>query len=297
MNELFTPTIPTVQQAKDTFIHSIKTSKSSETLRGYGIDLKQFLEWLAMDINGPMFVDIVSEQHIHDYMSYLKFEKHIVAMSINRKVNAISSMYNYLLRKKIVQENPAATVDRLKVTTKERTHLTKDEVDALLQAVDHPIVHYVVVMMLNTGIRIRECVELSLKNVDLTEKVVRVIEGKGGKNRVVPMNEHLVLEMQDYLTNHRPSTGSFNFFATEQSGRISAQYVNVVLKEAVKKAGIEKKVSSHILRHSFASHLVNANVHVATISKLLGHADVRTTSVYMHSTNQQMNDAVNKIEW
>lgn len=297
MNELFTPTIPTLQQAKDTFIHSIKASKSSETLRGYGIDLKQFIEWLAMDINGPMFVDIVSEQHIHDYMSYLKFEKHIVAMSINRKVNAISSMYNYLLRKKIVQENPAATVDRLKVTTKERTHLTKDEVDALLQAVDHPIVHYVVVMMLNTGIRIRECVELSLKNVDLTEKLVRVIEGKGGKNRVVPMNNHLVQEMQDYLANHRPITDSLNFFATEQSGRISAQYVNVVIKEAVKKAGIEKKVSSHILRHSFASHLVNANVHVATISKLLGHADVRTTSVYMHSTNQQMNDAVNKIDW
>ena len=297
MNELFTPTIPTLQQAKDDFIQSIKASKSSETLRGYGIDLTQFLEWLSTDINGPMFVDIVSEQHIHDYMSYLKFERHIVAMSINRKVNAISSMYNYLLRKKIVQENPAATVDRLKVTTKERTHLTKDEVDALLQAIDHPIVHYVVVMMLNTGIRIRECVELSLKNVDLTEKFVRVIEGKGGKNRVVPMNDLLVQEMKDYLDNHRPYTTSLNFFATEQSGRISAQYVNVVLKEAVKKAGIEKKVSSHILRHSFASHLVNANVHVATISKLLGHADVRTTSVYMHSTNQQMNDAVNKIDW
>lgn len=296
MNELLT-TIPTLHLAKESFIHSIKASKSPETLRGYGIDLRQFLEWLSTSINGPMFVDIVSEQHIHDYMSYLKFEKHICAMSINRKVNAISSMYNYLLRKKIVQENPVAMVDRLKVSTKERTHLTKDEVDALLQAIDHPIVHYVVVMMLNTGVRIRECVELSLQNVDLVEKEVRVIEGKGGKNRVVPMNDQLIQEMQDYLANHRPSTGSLNFFATEQSGRISAQYVNVVIREAVKKAGIQKKVSSHILRHSFASHLVSANVHVATISKLLGHADVRTTSVNMHSTNQQMSDAVNKIDW
>ncbi|WP_342578054.1 tyrosine-type recombinase/integrase [Psychrobacillus sp. FSL K6-2843] len=297
MNELLTSTIPTLQQAEESFIQSIKASKSTETLRGYGIDLKQFRCWLSTDINGPMFVDIISEQHIHDYISYLKFERHICAMSINRKVNAISSMFNYLMRKKIVLDNPAAGVDRLKVTTKERTHLTKDEVDALLQAIDHPIVHYVVVMMLNTGIRIRECVELSLQNVDLTEKIVRVIEGKGGKNRVVPMNDYLVEEMRDYLDNHRPYTTSLNFFATEQSGRISAQYVNVVIKEAVKKAGIQKKVSSHILRHSFASHLVNANVYVATISKLLGHADVRTTSVYMHSTNQQMNDAVNKIDW
>ncbi|MFJ7970187.1 hypothetical protein [Psychrobacillus sp. NPDC096389] len=107
------------------------------------------------------------------------------------KILRIISLYNYLLRKKIVQKNSIAMVNRIKVIKKERTHLTKDEIDILLPAIDHPIVHYVVVMMLNTSIRIREYIELSLQTVDLVEKEVHIIEGKGCKrNAKIPIKYH-----------------------------------------------------------------------------------------------------------
>lgn len=146
-------------------------------------------------------------------------------------------------------------------------------------------------------LRVSEATNLQLKDVDFVNRVIHVIEGKGGKNRDVPMNESLAKILQDYLETVRPEGNSLLFFATEKTGAISQQYINRKLKETCKKINLGKVVTSHILRHSFASQLVKTDTHVAHIQRLLGHADVRTTSVYMHAEYRDLADAVNSINF
>lgn len=151
--------------------------------------------------------------------------------------------------------------------------------------------------MVYTGLRVNECIHLTLQDVDFEGNNIQVINGKGGKNRTVPMNQQLKQQLQTYLAEHRPQTDSLFFFTLKKSGTVSAQYVNRTLKGACEKAGIEKHVTSHILRHSFASYLVKKDTHVAVIQRLLGHASVKTTSVYLHVHQEDLQVAVNQIDF
>lgn len=283
--------LPTIKE----FLERLKMKqRSQETIRSYEIDLRQFLESLKTASNGPVFVDQITSESIEAFVQS-KIKENITATSINRKIYAISSYCNYLVLKRHLALNPCNEVERLQGKSKERVFLTADEVNQLIESLEQPIIKYVVILMSYTGLRIKEAINLRLKDVDLKKNVVQVINGKGGKNRTVPISVELNELLQHYLEHVRPETESINFFATAKTGSISQQYVNVALKKATKKAGIDKHITSHILRHSFASRLVQSNVHVAIIQRLLGHADVRTTSIYMHANQSELLDAVNHI--
>lgn len=285
--------LPTLKE----FLERLKLKqRSQETIRGYEIDLRQFLESLKTASNGPVFVDQITSESIEMFIQ-MKIKESISPTSINRKIYAISSYCNYLVLKRYLPLNPCNEVERLKGKSKERVFLSADEVNQLIEKVEQSIIKYVVILMSFTGLRINEAINLQIKDVDLEKSVVQVINGKGGKNRTVPISDELKELLQHYLDRLRPKTESLNFFATAKTGSISQQYVNVQLKKAAKKAGIEKHITSHILRHSFASRLVQNNVHVAIIQRLLGHSDVRTTSVYMHVDQTEMLDAVNHINF
>jgi site-specific recombinase XerD len=268
-----------------------------ETLRGYDLDLNQFQLWMTALMNRPIFVDEVQLSHGERFVEYLANERDCKPATLNRKINALSSFFTFLRKRKMVMDNPMEDLERVKVPQTERTYLSEEEVIAIVQAIDHPVAHYFVMMMAYTGIRVKECITLTLKQVNLEEGYVQVIDGKGGKNRRVPMNQQLVEHMKEYLDQHRPDTDSLFFFAIKKSGSISVQYINRLLKKAAKKSGIQKHVTSHILRHSFASLLVKKDTHVAVIQRLLGHADVRTTSIYMHVNQDELQEAVNQISF
>ncbi|PJW13130.1 recombinase [Geobacillus sp. Manikaran-105] len=267
------------------------------TLRGYKMDINQFQKWLAARSNGPIFVNEINRQHIEGFVHYLTHERKCKPRTINRKINAMSTFFNFLKKKKIVEENPLEDFERVKVPDSERIYLTKEEIEAIIKSIEHPVIHYFVMMMAYTGLRIKECIQLTLNDVDLEEGFVQVINGKGGKNRRVPMNQQLIKKMKEYLEYHRPKTDSLYFFALKKTGTVSDQYVNRLLKEACVKAGIEKHVTSHILRHSFASYLVKKDTHVAVIQRLLGHASLKTTSVYLHVQQDDLREAVEQIDF
>lgn len=268
-----------------------------ETLRGYENDLKQARSFLSKYTNGPLFVNELGVSQMDAFIQYLINERKVQPSTVNRKINALSTYFNYLKKQKMIADNPLENYDRMKVTDKERIYLGRDEVEKIINAIDHPLIRYFAMTMANTGIRIRECINLTLNDVNLEEGYLKVINGKGGKNRTVPLNEKLQQNLKEYLENHRPHTNSLYFFALKKTGTVSEQYVNRKLKEACKAAGIEKHVTSHILRHSFASYLVKKDAHVAVIQKLLGHASLRTTSVYLHVQQDDLVDAVNKIDF
>ncbi|QSB12311.1 tyrosine-type recombinase/integrase [Lysinibacillus fusiformis] len=287
--------VPMFNTAKELFLTTLKDKQmSSETIRGYDNDLKQFHTFLRDGSNAPVFVNCITTESIELLVKQLRKNK-LAAASVNRKINAISSFCNFAVKKRWFAFNPAADVDRVREKSKERAYLNVEEIQKILAAITHTTIKYVVILMSNTGLRVSEATNLRLSDVDFDNKVLHVIGGKGNKDRDVPLNDALIEQLKTYKDKHRPTTNSLNFFATSKTGGISQQYVNRELKEAAKKAGIEKEVTSHVLRHSFASQLVQTQTHVAVISKLLGHADVRTTSIYMHADQTDLQQAVNTI--
>lgn len=296
-HELFKQPVvpPTFVQAEQLFKEYMeKKQRRPETIRGYLVDLKQFRELLIGSSNTPVFISQISEVAIEQYIEDLR-RKGITAKSINRKINSISSFCNFAVKQRWLSHNPANEVERQKTLTKERDFLKVDEVQKIINHLTSPIIKYVVILMSNTGLRVNEAISLKLEDVDLVERVVHVINGKGGKDRDVPISEALATELEFYLENIRPDVFSLYFFATQRTGRISQQYINRVLKETAKELGINKTVTSHVLRHTFASQLVKTDTHVSIIQRLLGHADVRTTSIYMHADQSDLQAAVNTI--
>lgn len=270
---------------------------SDETLRGYHMDIHQFSKWITSTSNGPVLIDEITVKQLEGFARYLSNERGCQPRSVNRKINALSTFFQCMKKKKYILENPLEDFERMKVPDTERTYLNKAEVEAIIQAIQHSVIHYFVMTMAYTGLRVNECIHLTLNDVNFEEGYIQVINGKGGKNRTVPMNQQLKEQLQTYLAEHRPQTDSLFFFALKKTGTVSAQYVNRTLKAAYEKAGIEKHVTSHILRHSFASYLVKKDTHVAVIQRLLGHASVKTTSVYLHVHQEDLQAAVNQIDF
>lgn len=167
----------------------------------------------------------------------------------------------------------------------------------MADAIDIYIIKVIVLFLYNTGLRISECRDLKIEDVDLEDRIIYVIEGKNKKDRVVPINDNLHKLLVDYIENHRDAPESNYFFATSQSGSGSISYPHIAftLREAAAKAGIKKQVTCHILRHSFASALVKKKVGIVEISKLLGHSNLAATSVYTHTNIEALSEAVNTL--
>jgi site-specific recombinase XerD len=270
---------------------------SQETLRGYDMDTRQFSRFISAKANSPVIIDEITFHHIEDFVSYLSNEKGIKPSSVNRKINALSTFFQCMKKKKFITENPMEDFQRMKVPESERIYLSKEEVESIIQAINHPVLHYFAMTMAYSGLRVNECIHLTMNDVNFEENYIQVINGKGGKNRTIPLNKQLKKQLEEYLEYYRPQTDSLFFFALKKTGTVSTQYVNRMLKDACEKVGIEKHVTSHILRHSFASYLVKLDTHVAVIQRLLGHASVKTTSVYLHVNQDDLQAAVNQIDF
>ncbi|NYF23570.1 tyrosine-type recombinase/integrase [Sporosarcina sp. JAI121] len=300
MNKKTETTVPPMymNEALDVFEEwSSLRGMSHETMRGYYVDSQQFARWIGEKSNAPVLIPAITVQHIEEFMRYLVKERKCMPRSVNRKLNTLAMFFQCMKKKNIIAENPLDEIERMKVPDTERTYLNRDEVEAIIDAINHPVLHYFALTMAYSGIRVNECIHLKLIDVNLDESYIQVINGKGGKNRRVPLSSHLAEQLTIYLQKHRPETNSLYFFATKRSGTVSTQYVNRILLEAYQKANIDKHVTSHILRHSFASYLVSKDTHVAVIQKLLGHASLKTTSIYLHVHQDDMKEAIERIDF
>lgn len=284
-----------LSQAIDMFIENLKLkNRSKETYRGYKQVLEEFRKEVEANYNGQVYTDDIA---LEDLEVYLKFKKDngYANISVNRAIYIFKSFYNYLTRREIVKRNIAEKLEPLKVKKTTRENLTEEEIEELIAAIDHALVKLAVRTMSKTGLRVSELCQLELEDVDLTKKVIQVIDGKGGKDRTVPINKELEKHLEKYLTEDRPKVNSNRFFATASSGQLSPQYINRILKETTDKLGWKKHVTAHILRHSFASNLIRKDAPLPAVQKLLGHSDLRVTSVYIHQNIDELADAVNLL--
>ncbi len=269
------------------------TDRSRQTIIGYRKELTYFDNFLSIKYNCPMYIDDIELKDIEDYFLNQKM-RDIASSSRNRSIYILRSFYNYCIKKDIVKKNIAALVEPVKVKQKERDFLTEEEFESLVKVIRNPVIKTLVQTMFYTGGRISEVIHLKLQDVDLGNKVIHIIEGKGGKNRDIPINDKLYNILQNYLKNIREAD-SDRFFALKRTGKVSAAYVNRVIKEAAYDIGIEKDVSAHVLRHSFGTNLLEKGASVVSIQKLLGHANLAVTSRYLHQDMNKLSDAVNLL--
>jgi integrase/recombinase XerD len=262
--------------------------RSKETIIGYEKELRYFDDFLSVKHNCPMYVGDIVLEDIEDYLLDQK-KRGISTASRNRAVYILRSFYNYCVKKDIVDKNIAALVEPVKIKQKERDFLTEDEFEALAAAIKQPVIKAVVDTMFYTGGRVTEIIELELEDVDLDNRVIHIIEGKGGKDRDIPISDKLYDILENYLDD------SNRFFALEKTGKVSNSYINRLLKEAADEIGLEKEVSAHVLRHSFGTNLLEKGASVVSIQKLLGHASLSVTTRYLHQDMSKLSDAVNLL--
>jgi integrase/recombinase XerD len=268
--------------------------KSEWTITGYLNEMNYFKNYLEKQYNGPVYVEDITKDELKGYLNFIR-ENGYKASSRNRVLFVFRSFYNFTQEEKITEEHLAKDLKPIKTRKKERVYLTAEEILELVDQLDHPIIKAAVQTMYYSGLRVSECTNLAFKDLDLKNQVLHVRQGKGNRDRDIPICDELLKILTNYLKNIRPNISSDYIFATKQSGELSGAYINRKLKEAVKDLGWNKKVTAHILRHSFASNLVKHDVNIYKIQKLLGHSNISVTSLYTHSNIDDLSEAVNVL--
>ncbi|MBS4031470.1 MAG: tyrosine-type recombinase/integrase [Clostridiales bacterium] len=281
------------EAANKFLVYMASIDRSPRTMDVYGRDLGYIRKYLEERKNGPVYLEDVTQEALEDFMRYAKEVKQYSPNTRSNYFYTLRALYAFAYKKGLAEKNIAASMDFMRMPKRERIYLTAKEVEAVVDGIESPLIKLMAIFLFNTGLRISECLNLTLGDVDLEKRTIHVRQGKGRKDRLVPINNKLYELLLDYRENWRDAYGSEFFFATRKTGSISYSYVNATIRNAAKKAGLKKPVSCHILRHSFASALVKKNVNLVQIQKLLGHESLAVTSIYTHTNMEALSDAVN----
>ncbi len=271
---------------------SVEKNVSAYTLRNYRTDLIGFVNYL-IEKKVSSF-DRVDRYILRDYMSSL-IAKGIVKGSIARKLSAVRSFYRYLMREGLIQKNPTLNASSPRLDKRLPEFLTVTEVNKLLRVPDSSTPQGLrdkafMELLYASGLRVSELVKLDIENMDLHSHQIRVW-GKGSKERVVLAGLPAIQSIQNYLNLGRPLLkGKRNtpaLFLNPTGGRLSARSFQERLDRLAKQAGIEKHVYPHMLRHTFATHLLDGGADLRVVQELLGHSNLSTTQIYTHVTKSQ----------
>lgn len=283
-----------MQQAIEQFSRYLKAERhaSPHTLKNYLGDLKQFFAFLErrfneINQNGFEGLKRIDTNILRAFLSDM-FKDH-GATSVARKLSTLRTFFEYGLRQKWVVMNPAKTIRSPKIPKKVPRFLTVDEVFALLAAPKGATAlelrdKAILELFYASGLRLSELVGLNLDQIDLNRAMVRVL-GKGNKERMVPMGKQAVASLKIYLEKRGTILNGKEgnaLFLNKAGARISARAVERLIDKYLKQTGIQKKVTPHVLRHTFATHLLNSGADMRGIQELLGHASLSTTQRYTH---------------
>lgn len=229
----------------------------------------------------------ITVRQLRRHLLDAKRARGLARATVYSKVNAIRAFFEALEEYGEIRENPARELDLPKRHRKLPVYLERGEVEALLEASegderDHCLIEF----LYGTGVRLSEAVNTRVADLDLSGNVSMVRDGKGGKDRMVVMPEHLSRDIARYLA-HRAETSPYLFPGIGR-GHLSNRRAENIVSGLAMRAGIEKRVTPHTLRHTFATHLLEAGVDIRTIQVLLGHESLETTQIYTHVSRQML---------
>jgi integrase/recombinase XerD len=268
----------------------LTTGASKNTLSAYRSDLKIFSKWL----NNNSLIDVDKKQ-IQDYFSYRK-DSNISASTQSRMLTCLHSFYQYLSDKQNLKIDPTEQLDYPKLEKKLPIFLNVQEVERLLEAPNSKSLfgqrdRAMLELLYSCGLRVSELINLSYHNINLKDEFIR-IHGKGNKERLLPMGEIAIDYLTKYELNSRPALlkngQSDSYFLSNRGSAMSRQNFFYIIKDYASKAGIEKPLSPHSLRHAFATHLVQKGADLRSVQLMLGHSDISSTQLYTHIQNAQL---------
>ena len=276
---------------------TVNEGKSPNTIDNYGRDLRGYLAWLQQEKITDTAA--ISGQLIEQYLQSQKDVKAV--RSIAREAAAIRSFHHYLAfvydaKDPSVNIEVRHSEDDLPVyaTRAEMVRLLSSFTDANPKEIlDHALLEFIYAC----GLRVSEAVNLTLNRVNLEEGMVRVL-GKGNKERLVPVPKGSVPVLKRYLEIVRPlfvKKPMAQFFVNSCGRPVTVRYVELLVREKCEEAGIDKHLTPHKLRHSYATHLLQGGADLRSIQELLGHADIATTEIYTHVADKQLVDSYQKF--
>lgn len=270
---------------------------SANTLSSYMRDIHQFAAY--QENNGGSPISDASEEELAEYIEHLRQAGKSVA-TVSRNIASLKNLYSYLTLNRMIERNPSAKLVPEKSTQKLPQILTSKEVDLLLaqpECIDAKGYRdrAMLELLYATGIRVTELIDLNITDVNLAEGVIRC--HSRDKERYIPMYPKAVKALSDYLELVRPQMIAMPdeeaLFVNVGGERMSRQGFWKLIKHYQKKAKIEKEITPHTLRHSFAAHLLENGADIHAIQEMLGHADISSTQVYSQLVKKQLKDVYN----
>ena len=282
----------------DKFLEYIAVEKrySEHTLISYKKDLEDFLLFVS-DTEGTRDLTKVDKKVIRNFLVHLT-ENHFQKRSINRKLSSLRSFYLFLLKIGEIEVSPLESVSSLKFYAEKQIPMSEEEMAELSEILDEDTEHFlekaIIETLYQTGIRKAELCNLFFENVDFSSNEIK-IKGKGNKERIVPISSVLAEILYKFIEIRKPLPESEIYFFVRKNGKkLSEKFVYSLVNSYLSMVTFKKKKSPHILRHSFATHVLNNGAEISKVKKLLGHSSLASTQVYTNGNIEQLKKVFNQ---
>jgi integrase/recombinase XerC len=288
----------TIPKALQHFAEYLKFQKrySQHTIISYQTDLVAFFDFIELTFGNTALPDIKTT-FIRTWLAKLK-EDGMEAKSINRKISTLKSFFKYQLKEESISVSPMSTIVSLKLNKRLPQFVEKADINTLFSYVEFPdswqgkTDRILLQLLYNTGIRQAELVSLKESQVDAYKNSIKVL-GKGNKERIIPVSEDLMGFLKDYVADKRKTFEKYNadiLLINEKGKKLYPKYVYNAVKKYLSKITTISKKSPHVLRHTFATHLMNNGADLNAVKELLGHSSLAATQIYTHNSIEKLKD-------
>lgn len=270
---------------------------SPYTLRNYRTDLLHFAAFVEEEGADVLTADRMMARR---YLAALR-ERNMATASLTRKVSTIRSFYKFLVREGKIESSPLVGLVAPKRERRLPHILSEDELTAIIESADETTPRSlrnraILELMYASGVRLSEVVGVDLRHLDLEERTL-LVRGKGNKERIVLLGSQAERAVRRYLAKGRPrlATGAeAALFVNRDGKRLSGRSIEKIVRQHALKAGLDQRVWPHLLRHSFATHLLDGGADLRVVQDLLGHASAQTTQIYTHVTEERQRDKLER---
>ena len=281
----------------------LERSLSNNSIDAYLLDIRKLTSYISENYSTSLSIENINVSIIESFIKYL-FKSESSTYSQARIVSGLKSFFNYLLLEEKIDINPMELIDAPKLVRKLPETLSIQEIEIIINAVDLDSKEgmrnkAILETLYSCGLRVSELVNLKVQNLFLDIGFIKVL-GKGMKERLVPIGtkaaECISIYMKDYRTNLNISEGFEGYLFINRRGKnLTRNMIFIIVKDLVKKAGLNKNISPHTFRHSFATHLIEGGADLRAVQEMLGHESITTTEIYTHLNKNYLKEVVNKF--
>jgi len=278
----------------------IEKNYAENTITSYMKDIKDFEDFIMREELADGLLDVRRERLGRHYLAFLD-GKEYTKKSIARKISSLRTFYDYLIKNKKIDINIFTTLETPKVPRKLPQIINDDEIEMLFKSIDRfkPLGfrNYLILdLLFSCGLRASEITSISIKDIQLEREQI-LIHGKGSKDRYVPLHQHIIEDIKHYLTYIRPillskgpNASVYEVFINYKGTPLTVRGLQIILKQIIKNSGETFKIHPHMLRHAFATTLLNHGADLRVVQELLGHEHLKSTQIYTHVSSETLKE-------